>query len=73
MAGDDDNEAADFRYSINPASSLFGIGERTGQLTVSADTNFDHEVRDAYTVTVEVHDNEVEAIRGKATTVAIGR
>ena len=73
LAGDDDNEAADFRYSINPASSLFGIGERTGQLTVSADTNFDHEVRAAYTVTVEVHDNEVEAIRGKATvTVAIG-
>ena len=73
LAGDEDNEAADFRYSINPASSLFGIGERTGQLTVSADTNFDHEVRAAYTVTVEVHDNEVAAIRGKATvTVAIG-
>ena len=70
---EDNNDAADLMYSINPASSLFGIGERTGQLAVSADTNFDHEVKDAYTVIVEVHDNEAVAIRGRATvTVAIG-
>ena len=40
---------------------------------MSADTNFDYEVTKSYTVTVEVHDNELEAIRGKATvTVSIG-
>ena len=74
VAEDEDNDdAVDLMYSINPASSLFGIGESTGQLTVSADTNFDYEVTKSYTVTVEVHDNELEAIRGKATvTVSIG-
>ena len=74
VATDEDNDdAADLMYSVNPASSRFGIDAGTGQLTVKTETDFNHEVKDAYTVTVEVHDNEAEAIRGKATvTVSIG-
>ena len=73
-ATDEDNDdAVDLMYSVNPASSRFGIDAGTGQLTVKTATDFNHEVKDAYTVTVEVHDNEAAAIRGKATvTVAIG-
>ena len=74
VATDEDNDdAADLTYSINPASSRFGIDAGTGQLTVKTATNFNHEVRGFYTVTVEVQDDEAAAIRGKATvTVAIG-
>ena len=71
----DNDDATELTYSINPASDLFKIVPGTGQLQHKvATTNFNHEAAvNSYTVTVEVHDNDVEAIRGHATvTVVIG-
>ena len=50
---------------------MFGIVSDTGQLTLKAATNFNHEIRDTYTVTVEVHDRENVSIRGHATVTVL--
>ncbi|MCY4325416.1 MAG: cadherin domain-containing protein, partial [Betaproteobacteria bacterium] len=69
VAADPDNSSG-LIYSINPASELFAIDEDSGQLRLKTATNFITRA-DAYRVTVEVHDNEPAAIRGRATLEAL--
>ncbi|MCY4325106.1 MAG: hypothetical protein OXC81_03675, partial [Betaproteobacteria bacterium] len=71
-ATDQDNPTG-LVYSINPASPLFGIDATSGQITLKGPANLNHEKQAAYTVNVEVHDNEPSAVRGDATTPVVIR
>ena len=64
-ATDEDNPSG-LKYAIDPASPLFAINADTGQLSISADTNLNHEIKSTYKVTVVVHDGEADEIRGRA-------
>ena len=75
VATDVDNDnREDLTYMLVGSSDLFGVDEDTGQITLSAESSFNHEDSDvAGTITIKVADNEPEASRGHATvTVAIG-
>ncbi|MCY4324542.1 MAG: cadherin repeat domain-containing protein, partial [Betaproteobacteria bacterium] len=45
-----------FDYSLQDANSLFKISRRGGQIQVAAETHFNHERQDVYTVTVVATD-----------------
>ena len=71
-ASDADDRPSELIYSLVGLSSVFGVDENSGQITLLTAINLDHETTPEYALTLKVEDNEDEAIRGRATvTVAI--
>ena len=66
VAEDPDDRADELTYGLVGISPLFGMDPATGQITLSAATNLNHEDVDQYMVTVRVEDNEESSIRGRA-------